>query len=114
MTILSIVLQVLLGIMFTFFGIALLARMKPVMDILEPLHIPDWFRKVAAVVELIGGISMLLSVWNANFALFGGIWLTITMIVAIALHFRVKQPVQSSLPAIIAGLLSITALVINI
>ncbi|MTT31808.1 DoxX family membrane protein [Terrilactibacillus sp. BCM23-1] len=112
MTYLSIFLQIILGIMFTFLGFSALAGAKKALENFDHLKLPNWFRYLTGLVQLIGALSMIVGIWIPVLAAFGGLWLLITMIVAAALHFRVKQPLSSTVPAIVVGILSLIVFLI--
>ena len=114
MSMTTMILQILFGIMFTSLGVLVLVRAKIAMGMLNQLKLPNWFCVLTGIVELIGGVSMLAGIWNAYFAVFAGVWLGITMLVGAALHLRVKQPITAGIPAIVIGLLSFTVFIIKI
>lgn len=114
MTIVSIILQIILGIMFTFLGVSSLIGAKKALDNFNHLGLPTWFRYLTGIVQIIGALSMFVGIWQSNFAAFGGLWLAITMIVGAALHFRIKEPFSTSVPAFVIGLFSIIVFFIQI
>lgn len=106
MTILSVILQIILGIMFAFLGLSALIGADKAKENFQHLKLPNWFRFVTGFVQLIGAICMIVGIWAHKLALFGGIWLTITLIVGGLLHLRIKEPLSSAIPAFAIAILS--------
>ncbi|MBX4148426.1 DoxX family protein [Paenibacillus lautus] len=91
MTIFSIVLQSLLILYYLFSGFAKVIGAKYWVDIFNTLRLPQWFRIVAGLVQLVGAIVLIIGYWVQGAVAWAGIWLGITMLVAVLAHIRVKD-----------------------
>lgn len=91
MTIFSIVLQSLLILYYLFSGFAKVIGAKYWVDIFNTLRLPQWFRIVAGLVQLVGAIVLIIGYWVEGAVAWAGIWLGITMLVAVLAHIRVKD-----------------------
>ncbi|MGC6587957.1 DoxX family protein [Paenibacillus sp. JZ16] len=91
MTIFSIVLQSLLILYYLFSGFAKVIGAKYWIDIFNTLRLPQWFRIVAGLVQLVGAIVLIIGYWVEGAVAWAGIWLGITMLVAVLAHIRVKD-----------------------
>ncbi|RAR42134.1 DoxX family protein [Paenibacillus sp. MDMC362] len=91
MTIFSIVLQSLLILYYLFSGSAKVIGAKYWVDIFNTLRLPQWFRIVTGLVQLVGAIVLIIGYWVEGAVAWAGIWLGITMLVAVLAHIRVKD-----------------------
>jgi len=91
MTIFSIVLQSLLILYYLFSGSAKVIGAKYWVDIFNTLRLPQWFRFVTGLVQLVGAIVLIIGYWVDGAVAWAGIWLGITMLVAFLAHLRVKD-----------------------
>ncbi|WP_141604551.1 DoxX family protein [Terrilactibacillus laevilacticus] len=114
MSIVSIILQIILGIMFTFLGVTALAGAKKALENFEHLKLPNWFRIITGFVQLIGAICMIVGILVPRLAAFGGLWLTVTMIFGAFLHLRIKAPISTAVPAIVIGIISFVVFLLRI
>ncbi|MDQ0113988.1 DoxX family protein [Paenibacillus harenae] len=113
MTILSIVLQSLLVLYYAFSGGAKIAGAKYWVDIFKSLELPQWFRVVTGSVQLVGAAALIIGYWYEGTVAWAGIWLGITMLLACIAHFRVKDPISKTTPAIFFTALIIVLTIIN-
>lgn len=107
MTVLFIVLQSLLAAYYVFSGTAKMIGAKYWVDIFNNLGISQWFRVVTGVVQLIGSALLIIGYWYPEAVMWACIWLGITMLMACLAHFRVKDSIGKTAPALL-----FTALVI--
>lgn len=91
MTIFSIVLQSLLILYYLFSGFAKVIGANYWVGIFNTLRLPQWFRIVAGLVQLVGAIVLIIGYWVEGAVAWAGIWLGITMLVAVLAHIRVKD-----------------------
>ncbi|PYI56919.1 DoxX family protein [Paenibacillus flagellatus] len=101
MIVLSIVLQSLLVAYYVFSGFAKLAGVKYWVDIFNNLRLPQWFRAVTGIVQLLGAAVLIWGYWNAGAIAWGGIWLGMTMLAAFLAHVRVKDSFGKSVPPVV-------------
>ncbi|CAM3394771.1 DoxX family protein [Paenibacillus lupini] len=113
MTILSIVLQSLLILYYAFSGGAKISGAKYWVDIFKNLEIPQWFRVVTGIVQLVGAAALIMGYWYDWMIVWAGIWLGITMLLACLAHLRVKDPINKTAPAIVFAVLIIILTAIN-
>ncbi|WP_026564772.1 DoxX family protein [Bacillus sp. UNC41MFS5] len=113
MQIVSLVLQIILGFMFTFLGISALVGSKKALENFHHLKLPTWFRMLTGVVQLIGAIGICIGIWSPLFTVLGSAWIAITMLVGILLHFRVKEPFSESGPALVVMIATLIVFFIN-
>ncbi|MCL6442161.1 MAG: DoxX family protein [Alicyclobacillus sp.] len=97
----AMVLQIILGLMFLMAGFSKLKDKKQI-DAFSHYGYPQWFRVTTGFVEWIGAIGMILGIWYPELALLAGIWLGITMLVAVITHIRVGDSFKTwSLPLLL-------------
>ncbi|WP_260954421.1 DoxX family protein [Pseudomonas citri] len=99
----SLGLRILAAVVFLSAGGAKLAGVPMMIEIFDKIGVGQWFRIVTGVVEVIGAIALL----RSTSAVFGGLLLASTMLVAVLVHLFVIG--GSPAPAIV--LLFITATV---
>jgi uncharacterized membrane protein YphA (DoxX/SURF4 family) len=107
MTVFFIVLQSLLAFYYVFSGTAKTIGAKYWVGIFNNLGIPQWFRVVTGVVQLVGAALLIFGYWYSDAVTWACIWLGITMLLACLAHIRVKDPIGKTAPA-----LMFTALII--
>ncbi|HEX6593158.1 MAG TPA: DoxX family protein [Bacillota bacterium] len=112
MQVLSIILQIILGLGFFMFGWMKFTSEKMV-EGFEHFGLPQWFRIVTGIFEWIGATGMIVGIWYPQIAIFSGIWIAIIMFFAIVTHIRAKDPLSQSLMAFILLVLSIIVALIN-
>ncbi|WP_342605157.1 DoxX family protein [Peribacillus sp. FSL E2-0159] len=113
MMLVSMVLQVLLGILFLGTGFSKIVGVKMQVEEFNHLKLPQWFRIVTGIVQLIGVLALILGFWYPEWAAFGGLWLAITMFFGIVAHMRVKHPIKDSIPAFVLMILSLIVFLLN-
>ncbi|CAH1217433.1 hypothetical protein PAECIP111891_04564 [Paenibacillus allorhizoplanae] len=113
MTVFSIALQSLLVLYYTFSGSAKIAGVKYWSDIFKNLGLPQWFRVVTGIVQLVGAALLIIGYWYVEVVAWACIWLGVTMLLACLAHFRVKDPISKSAAAFVFTVLIITLSIIN-
>jgi hypothetical protein len=113
MSVLSIVLQSLLILYYVFSGIAKIIGAKYWVGIFKHLKLPQWFRVVTGLIQLVGAIALIIGYWFAGMVAWAGIWLGITMLLACLSHFRVKDPIRKTAPAFVFAVINIILIIIN-
>lgn len=91
MTVFSVVLQSLLVLYYAFSGGAKIAGVKYWADIFKNIGLPQWFRVVTGIVQLVGAALLIIGYWYAGAVAWAGVWLGITMLLACLAHFRDKN-----------------------
>lgn len=97
------ILQIILGLMFAFLGLSSLVGADKALKNFEHLKLPATFRIITGYVQFLGAVGMFAGLFYPAVSLIAGIWLTLTMIVAVILHFRIKEPLAASFPAVFIG-----------
>lgn len=112
MAILSIVLQILLGLGFLIFGFSKFNSPQMV-EGFKHFGYPGWFRIFTGVVEVVAAILLFIGIWNTTFAAWGGLLIVVTMIGAILTHIKIKDTLQGMMMPIILFILGLIVLVVN-
>ena len=108
------VLQSFLVLYYAFSGSAKIAGAKYWADIFNNLGLPQWFRVVTGIVQLIGTGLLIIGYWYVGAVAWAGIWLGITMLAACLAHFRIKDPISKVAPAIVFTVLIMILTLIHI
>ena len=75
--------------------------------------LPDWLRDSVGIVKLTLALMLLIGIDRGQFAIGGGIGLSLLMVAAFTTHLRVKNPIVKMLPSLTLLALSILIVVIN-
>lgn len=112
MNMVSIVLQVILGLGFLVFGASKLGS-KQMIDEFKRYGLPQWLRIVTGLLEIGGAVLIISGIWNDMLAAIAGILLVIIMAGAIVTHLRIKDPASKTGMPIILIALSLIVLIMN-
>lgn len=82
-------------------------------DIFNNLRIPQWFRVITGIVQLVGVAVLVRGYWAADVIAWGAIWLGITMTGALLAHLRVKDSIGKTIPPVVFLLLLIILIIMN-
>jgi len=113
MDIVSIIIQALLGLMFVMAGIMKVAGVKMHVDNFAQWGLPQWFRVVTGLVELIAAALLIVGIWKDSWAALGGLLLAVTMLGGVLVHVRAKEPFKASVPAAVMCIASVIVLLLN-
>lgn len=111
--VLSIILQVLLGLGFMMFGYQKFVSE----DMKQGFHYfgyGDGFRIFTGLFEVAAGMLMLVGIWVPVLALVGGIMVVMTMIGAIGTHVKMKDAVKNMMMPIVLLLLGAVVVVLQV
>jgi putative oxidoreductase len=114
LSILSIIFQVLLAFIFLMTGFMSISGNKQQIEQFEHLNLPQWFRIVTGLVQLIGVVGLVIGFWYPSIAALAGLWAAITMLGGFATHLKAKDPISKAMPALILTILAIIITVINL
>lgn len=103
---LSIFLQILLALMFLMAGSGKLAGSKMHVEMFKQWGLPQWFRSVTGLVELIGVAAMIIGIWEPSWAAAGALWLGITSFVGILVHVRAKDTFKQTFMILLLFMIS--------
>ncbi|MBB6672681.1 DoxX family protein [Cohnella nanjingensis] len=101
MDVVAIVLEGLLGLMFAMAGIMKIAGAKMHVDNFNHWGLPQWFRVVTGLVELVGAAVLVVGIWVPSWAAWGGLLLGLTMLAGVAVHLRVRDKAAATMPAVV-------------
>ncbi|MFD2330845.1 DoxX family protein [Cohnella sp. GCM10020058] len=113
MIVFSIALQSLLILYYVFSGSAKIAGVKYWVDIFNDLRIPQWFRVITGIVQLVGAVVLVRGYWDADAIAWGAIWLGITMTGALLAHLRVKDAFGKTMQPVVFLLFIIVLALMN-
>ncbi|MGO4268849.1 DoxX family protein [Paenibacillus sp. TAF58] len=113
MNIIFIIIQSFLLVSMAFGGGSKLAGAKNFVEMFESLKLPQWFRVLTGLVQLVGAAGLVIGYWNPAAAVWAGIWIGITMLVAFFLHFRVKHPIGNAIPAFVITLIAASLVIVH-
>ncbi|WP_199616308.1 DoxX family protein [Paenibacillus alkalitolerans] len=112
MQIVSIVIQSWLLVWMSYMGVSKIVGQKHQVELFQTIQLPQWFRVVTGIVQLIGCAGLVIGYWYPRMAAWAGVWIGITMVLACLSHFRVKEPAVKSLPAFITLMLAVAVLIL--
>jgi putative oxidoreductase len=112
MTVLSIILQGILGLGFLMFGFMKFGS-KQMVDEFGRYRYPGGFRIFTGLVEVIAAVLVIAGIWNDQLAAWGGLIIVGTMLGAIFTHIKVKDPVNKMMMPIVLLILGLIVLLIN-
>ncbi|OMF21106.1 hypothetical protein BK133_28930 [Paenibacillus sp. FSL H8-0548] len=101
MLVITTLLQVILIAIFLLSGVGKIYGLPMHIDNFNRLRLPQWFRVVTGIVQLIGAAMFIIGFWKSDWAEIASLWLGITMIGAILAHVRVKDNLKQAAAAII-------------
>jgi putative oxidoreductase len=106
MDILAIVLQGLLALMFLMAGFGKVTGSKMHVEGFKNWRLPQWFRVVTGIVELVGAASLIIGFWEQSWAAAGALILGVTAIGGVLTHIRVKDSLKQTFPIVLLGIIS--------
>lgn len=107
--------QVILAIFIFAGGIIKLLRVPFQVEHWQHYQYPLWFMSVTGVLELNGGIAMLVGLKNRYWTVGAGVLLIFLLLGAIHAHLvRANQPFATAIPALICLILSVVLIVRNL
>ncbi|MDQ0878459.1 putative oxidoreductase [Paenibacillus sp. V4I3] len=112
MNILSIILQVILGLGFLMFGFMKFGS-KQMVEGFKHYGYPGWFKVFTGMVEVISGVLVIAGIWNGKLAAWGSLLIIITMIGAIFTHIKIKDNIKQMMMPIFLLILGLVVILIN-
>jgi len=107
MSILIIIVQIVLGLLFLLIGSMTVARRKMFVENFRRFGYPQWFRIVTGSLEVLGGIGLLIGIWLPWLAELASAGLTLVMLGAFLTELRTREPLQKMVLPIVLGALAI-------
>ena len=112
MTVLSIILQVLLGLGFLMFGYQKFTS-EDMKQGFEYFGYSQGFRIFTGAFEVLSAVVILAGIWVKPLAAIGGLMIVATMIGAIGTHLKIKDTVKNMLMPFILLVLGALVLILN-
>jgi putative oxidoreductase len=106
MDILATVLQSLLVLAFLMAGFGKLMGSKMHVEGFKHWRLPQWFRIVTGLVEVVGAAALIIGYWEPSWTAAGALLLGVTAIGGILTHIRVKDSIKDTFPILLLGILS--------
>ncbi|AIQ35175.1 MULTISPECIES: DoxX family protein [unclassified Paenibacillus] len=106
MNIVAIVLQSLLVLAFVMAGSGKAAGSKMHVDNFKKWRLPQWFRVVTGLVELVAAAALVVGYWEPSWAAAGALLLGVTAIGGVLTHIRAKDSFKQCFPIILLGVLA--------
>lgn len=111
MSILIIIVQVVLGLLFVLIGSMTVAGRKMFVENFRRFGYPQWFRVVTGSLEVLGGLGLLLGIWLPWLAALASAGLALVMLGAVSTHLRIREPLQKIALPIVMGALAVVVAV---
>lgn len=99
MSIITIILQSFLIIMFLISGVGKIVGVKMQVEVFEHVRMPQWFRVVTGFLVLAGVAGLIAGYWNKSLLSLSALWLAGIMFGAVCSHIRVKDTFKQMFPA---------------
>ena len=110
MSILIIIAQVVLGLLFVVIGSMTVAGMNMFVENFRHFGYPQWFRIVTGSLEVLGGIGLLIGIWLPWLAALASAGLALVMLGAVLTHLRTRDPLNKiALPIVLEVLAIVVA-----
>jgi putative oxidoreductase len=111
MSILIIIVQVVLGLLFVSIGSMTVAGRKMFVENFRRFGYPQWFRVVTGSLEILGGLGLLTGIWLPWLAALASAGLTLVMLGAVFTEIRTREPLQKVVLPLVMGALAIVVAV---
>ena len=111
--IVSIVLEVILGIGYVIVGYMKFGGREPV-ESFKHYGYSNGFRILVGILEMLGGIWMIIGIWSQWVAILAGLWITVIMVGAIITQIRAKSEVKEIMLPVPFLILAMAVSVINL
>jgi len=100
------VLQGLLAAMFVMASLGKVSGAKAQKDTFNHLRLPQWFRWITGLVELVGAALLIAGYWNTDLTKAGALVIGITAIGGTAAHLRVKDGMKQTFMIVLLGIIA--------
>jgi putative oxidoreductase len=111
--IISIFLTILLALIFGLTGIAKVLGVQKFKDNFTHLHLPQWFRFVTGILEVLAVILLIIGFWHTPFLLIGSLLLVCIGIGGALAHARMKHSLKDILVISVLALIAASVFIIN-
>ncbi|AWE07214.1 DoxX family protein [Lysinibacillus sp. 2017] len=112
MTVLAMVLQGILALMFIMAGFGKVSGSKMHIEGFTKWGYPQWFRVVTGLIELIAAALLIVGFWNETAAIIGVAILVAVGIGGVITHIRIKDTMKDTALILVLGILALALLII--
>ena len=110
MSILIIILQAILGLLFVAVGSMTAAGRKMFVEAFRGFGYPQWFRVVTGLLEVLGGLGLIIGFWVPWLAALASTGLALVMLGAVLSQVRTRQSWQRvAFPLLVGALVVVVA-----
>ena len=113
MTVLTIILQSLLALIFVLTGLGKVAGAKVQKESFDNLKLPQWFRVITGLLQLVAAACLIAGYWNTGWLQAGAIILSVIGIGGVLSHVRVKDSFKNMLPIVVLAVIAIVLAIIS-
>lgn len=113
MHIVSIILQTLLTLMFLMASFGKLRGAETPIEEFEKLRLPQWFRVMTGIIELIAAVALIIGYWDASWLAVGTLLITCIAICGVLAQIRIKDAFKNMLIIIVIGIVAIFLFINN-
>lgn len=113
MHIATVVLGIILGVGYVIVGFMKFGCKEPV-ESFKHYGYSDGFRILVGILEMLGGVWMIISIWSQWVAILAGLWIAIIMVGAIITQIRAKSQVKEIMLPVPFLILALAVSVINL
>lgn len=78
------------------------------------LRLPQWFRVITGVIELISAVALIIGYWDASWLAVGALLIACTAICGVLAQVRIKDSFKNMLMIIVIGVMAIFLFINNI
>lgn len=106
MDMVAYVLQGVLALMFVVAGFGKVVGMQMHVDNFNHWRLPQWFRVVTGLIEVIGAAALIVGYWEASWAAAGALLLGIVAVGGLLTHLRAKDSFKQASAILLLGILA--------
>lgn len=108
----ALALQIVLILAFAAAGLGKIAGIKAQVDSFNRLGLPQWFRVVTGLLQLVGAAALVVGFWRDSWAAWGAVLIGVIMLGAVAAHLRIKDKFGALAPALVLAVIAIVLAVL--
>ena len=92
--------------MFIMAGLGKVSGAKMHRDSFDHLRLPQWFRMVTGLIELVGAALLIVGYWQTDYTTAGAWVLGVTAIGGLAAHLRAKDGFKETFMIVVLGIIA--------
>ncbi|WP_201755581.1 DoxX family protein [Paenibacillus glycinis] len=109
----AIVIEILLAVAFLFSGFTKVAGVKMQVDSFNKLGLPQWFRVLTGLLQLVGVAGLVVGFWTTSWSAWAAIGIGFIMVCAVIAHLRAKDSFGQVVPALVLAILAIVLAILQ-